>query len=148
MVSDRLADCPFCEIIHGNDPEAEVIAEGTDWVAFLPLHPATLGHVLIVPRAHVRDFWHVDGGTASSLSAAALRVGRALDAELRPDGMNLITSAGAAADQTVFHAHMHLVPRWHSDNMGPLWPSKDLSPRGPDREVARRLRRAAREPGR
>lgn len=114
--------CDFCGIARGEDDSVEIVCEGEAWVAFFPIDPATPGHTLIIPRRHVRDLWEVDDDLAGSLMAAVLRVGRAIQLALRPEGMNLITSAGSAAEQTVFHLHLHLVPRWRQDDFGKIWP--------------------------
>lgn len=123
MGADVTVDCPFCRIIDGSDVDAQVVGEGKGWVAFFPLHPATRGHTLVVPRVHVSDFWQADQRTAADLAVACIEVGRALDAVLTPDGMNLITSAGDVAEQTVFHLHFHIVPRWQDDDVDRIWPS-------------------------
>jgi histidine triad (HIT) family protein len=115
-------DCPFCAITHGRDRSTELVCETDAWVAFFPLDPATPGHTLIVPRDHVSDVWRLDGELAGKLMTAVLRVGEAVGRALEPEGMNLITSAGSAAEQTVFHLHLHIVPRWRSDGFGRIWP--------------------------
>ncbi len=118
-----------------------MVATGDDWVAFFPLAPATTGHTLIVPREHVIDLWHARQSLVYALGWAAVEVGRAVQAALRPDGMNLITSAGSAAEQTVYHLHLHIVPRWHADDFGTIWPEKHLSP-GIDRSLEDKIRQA------
>jgi histidine triad (HIT) family protein len=115
------ASCDFCRIGRSGQ-SAEVVAEGASWVAFFPLNPATPGHTLIVPRVHVEDLWSADHELVADLAQAALDVGHAIGAALHPDGMNLITSAGATAEQTVFHLHLHVVPRWKADGFGHIWP--------------------------
>lgn len=123
--SDLDLACPFCLIANGLDPAADIVCETDQWVAFFPLQPATPGHTLVIPRAHVPDIWSLDVPVASTLMPAVIRVGKAIESALRPDGMNLISSAGSAAEQTVFHAHLHVVPRWKSDPIGPIWPPKE-----------------------
>lgn len=86
-------DCSFCAIVRGEDNTTEVICQGETWVAFFPLNPATPGHTLVVRRAHVSDLWQVEPPLAAELMEAVLRVGHAVDASLKPEGMNLITSA-------------------------------------------------------
>jgi histidine triad (HIT) family protein len=126
-VSAAEPDCEFCHIARGA-ADAEVLAEGETWLAFFPLKPATPGHTLVIPRRHVRDFWEAEAQEAGELAAACLQVGRAVQQALMPQGMNLITSAGTAAEQTVFHLHLHVVPRWASDGFGTIWPPQgDLS---------------------
>src|SRR6185437_3410737 len=100
-MSDYEKGCEFCSIARG-ESDAQVVAEGEGWVAFFPLKPATLGHTLVIPRRHLRDLWAAEPCEAGDLAAASVRVGRAIDRALNPDGMNLITSAGSAAEQTIF----------------------------------------------
>ncbi len=115
--------CPFCAIAAGEDDSVEILCSGPEWVAFFPTDPATPGHTLIIPRRHVRDLFVADGGLLSELMAAVLQVGHAVEEAVAPEGMNLITSAGKAAEQTVFHLHLHLVPRWADDRLD-IWPPK------------------------
>lgn len=115
-------DCAFCAIAQGKDPSAEVVCEDTRWIAFFPLNPATPGHTLVIPRRHVADLWQVDPPLGAELMAAVIRVGRAIDQALKPEGMNLISSAGETAEQTMFHLHLHVVPRWRRDGFDKIWP--------------------------
>ncbi|MGP4013999.1 HIT family protein [Streptomyces sp. 4N124] len=123
MVTDDLDECSFCLIVQGRS-EAEVVFESPDSVAFLPLNPATLGHTLVVPRMHVQDLWDLESEPAKSLMESTLRVAHGLRVALKPQGLNLINSSGFAASQTIFHLHMHLVPRWDGDRVGNIWPPK------------------------
>lgn len=117
-------NCEFCAISRGDDRSVEIVCEGENWVAFFPLDPATPGHTLVIPRNHVADLWEAEPALATDLMAAVIRVGRASNVSLKPEGMNLITSAGSAAEQTVFHLHLHVVPRWRRDGFGKIWPPK------------------------
>jgi histidine triad (HIT) family protein len=146
-VTDKAADpdgCAFCAIARGEDPAAEVICEGEAWVAFFPLKPATPGHTLVIPRRHVPDFLSADPPLAAELAVAVVHVGRAIEAALTPPGMNVITSSGLEAEQTVFHWHVHLLPRYLDDGFDPIWPPKgefkDLDLEG----VADRIREVCR----
>lgn len=132
--------CSFCEIVAGRAP-ARIVHESPHTLAFLPLNPATPGHTLVVPRQHVRDLWQLTPEVAHPVLDSVLLVARGIRATLSPEGLNLINSAGAAASQTVFHLHMHLVPRWTSDDMGSLWPT----PREADAEEQDRLATALTE---
>ena len=136
------ASCDFCAIGRGEDPSVEVVCEGTDWVAFFPLHPATPGHTLIIPRRHVPDLWQTEPPLGAELMIAAIRVGNAIDTALAPEGMNLITSAGQIAEQTVFHLHLHVVPRWRRDGFGDIWPPAGRYEDADLRDVADRIRGA------
>lgn len=115
--------CDFCEIVAKDEP-ARVVLRTKDVVAFFPTHPATLGHTLVIPTSHLADIWELDESTATRLSLAALKVARAIRCGLRPDGLNIIQSNGSAATQSVFHLHVHVVPRWVDDAMGPIWPAE------------------------
>jgi len=106
--------CPFCEIIAGRAP-ATVVREWDDAFAIVPLGPVTDGHVLVIPKEHVSDFADDPVATATATYRAA-----ELAAETdRP--MNLITSRGAAATQSVFHLHLHLVPRAENNGLALPW---------------------------
>jgi histidine triad (HIT) family protein len=116
------ADCAFCDIACGRDQTVDVVCEDQDWIAFFPLNPATPGHTLVIPRKHVENLWQVKPPLSNELMTAVIRVGHAIDRALKPEGMNLITSAGQTAEQTVFHLHLHVVPRWRRDGFGRIWP--------------------------
>lgn len=127
--------CAFCELV-ADPSKARVIHADAHTLAFFPLAPATRGHTLVVPKAHSADLWAMDEEVAQRLFRTVLLVGEALRAVLRPDGMNVINSAGAAATQTVFHTHVHLVPRCPGDTMGPIWPPKGAGFRDEDDAAA------------
>lgn len=149
MMAAGLTDpeCAFCAIALGNDRSAEVVCEDKDWVAFFPLNPATPGHTLVIPRRHVADLWQVDPPLGAELMAAVIRVGHAIDQALKPEGMNLISSAGETAEQTVFHLHLHVVPRWRKDGFGKIWPVGDRYEDANLAGFADRIRDACRQVG-
>jgi histidine triad (HIT) family protein len=125
--NDQLG-CPFCRIVRGEDPGAREVFRNEHVVAFLPLEPATPGHTLVVPRGHVPDLWSLDGDVAAHLARATLRLSEAVRRATDPEGLNIIQSNGKAATQTVFHLHVHIVPRWTGDRMGPIWPAAGRAP--------------------
>lgn len=131
--------CAFCAIVAGTT-SADRVYETEETLAFLPLAPATMGHTLIVPKAHVSDLWHVDMGTLTPIMEAALKVADALKKAFNPDGLNLINSTGVAATQTVFHIHFHLVPRWNGDRMADFWPSNEGLPAGERARIAEEIK--------
>lgn len=133
--------CEFCAIAQGDDPSIELICEGNDWLAFFPLKPATPGHTLVIPRQHVTDLWDAEPAMGSELMGAVIKVGQAIEAALRPEGMNLISSAGSVAEQTIFHLHLHLVPRWHRDGFDRIWPPSKSYEDPTLSDVADRIRR-------
>jgi diadenosine tetraphosphate (Ap4A) HIT family hydrolase len=134
--------CDFCAIARGEDRSVEVVCEEESWIAFFPLDPATPGHTLVIPRQHVVDLWEVEPPLGADLMAAVIRVGCAIGASLKPEGMNLITSAGKVAEQTVFHLHFHVVPRWQRDGFGQIWPVEGKFEDADLEDVADRIREA------
>ena len=115
--------CPFCAIVGSRAP-ARIIFESRTALAFFPTSPATIGHTLLIPKRHIRDLWELETPEGEDLIAHLLPLARALRTALEPHGFNIINSAGVAATQSVFHFHIHLVPRWDNDGFGPLWPEK------------------------
>ena len=116
------AECPFCEIVRREEPDAREIFRDDEVVAFFPLEPATLGHTLVIPREHVPDIWHVSEHVAAHLARATVRVAKVMRTALQPEGLNVIQSNGEVATQTVCHLHVHIVPRWSDDALGRIWP--------------------------
>lgn len=136
-----LEDCEFCKIVARKEP-AEVVYEATDVLAFFPLHPAALGHTLVIPKQHVRDIWELDKNLACTVIQSVVDVSHCLRSALHPDGLNVISSAGQAASQTIFHMHIHLVPRWDGDHIGDIWPPREPWAEEVAAEVAVRVRTA------
>jgi histidine triad (HIT) family protein len=111
-------DCIFCKIIAGELPSTK-IDEDEHTIAFMDINPATRGHALVIPRNHSRDLLEIADDDLAATAAAAQRLARRVKDKLAPDGVNLINSCGAAAWQTVFHFHVHVIPRYADD------PSRD-----------------------
>lgn len=130
--------CVFCSIVERTAP-AIIIFEDEHTLAFPPTRPAALGHTLIVPKRHIRDFWDGSPGEVSKVAATASIVGTAVRRAVRPDGMNLVSSAGAAATQSVFHLHLHVVPRWENDAVGAFWPTRAPRTAATREEIAERI---------
>lgn len=107
--------CPFCEIVASRAP-ATIVREWPDALAILPLRPVVEGHTLVISRAHVTDFVVDPVVTATTANRAA-----ELASDYPAGSMNLITSRGRAATQTVFHLHLHLVPRAERDGLLLPW---------------------------
>jgi diadenosine tetraphosphate (Ap4A) HIT family hydrolase len=118
------AACSFCRIAAAERPDVIVVGEGQDWLAFFPKRPAALGHTLVVPRQHILDFWQLPTDSISGLLGAAQEVGEAIRLATEAEGLNLITSSGSAAEQTVPHLHLHVLPRWKGDGIT-IWPERD-----------------------
>ena len=113
-------DCLFCKIVAGEIP-ATIIASDERTVSFMDINPATRGHALVVPRAHSRDLLEIDPADLAAVAAAGQRLARTAKATLEADGINLINSCGADAWQTVFHFHLHVIPRYEGDPLRLPW---------------------------
>lgn len=147
MTSSRSgeADCPFCAIAQGRAP-ARIVWRSDSCLAFLPDVPAVLGHTLVIPTRHVSDIWAVDSRLRLELAEATGRVAEAVAVALGTRELNLIQSNGASAGQTVFHLHVHVVPRRPGDRIPEMWPpDADWSPNTLD-EVVVSLRTAIANP--
>jgi diadenosine tetraphosphate (Ap4A) HIT family hydrolase len=109
------AACVFCRIVDGRE-KASFVAQGTDAVAFMDVHPINEGHTLVVARKHAATIGEVDEVAAVAMWSLARRVARALrDSGLRCEGINFFLADGAGGGQEVFHSHLHVVPRWPGD---------------------------------
>jgi histidine triad (HIT) family protein len=113
-------DCIFCKIIARELP-GQIVGEDERTVAFMDINPATRGHLLVVPRRHARDLLEIDSEDLGAVAAAAQRMARLVHDRLGADGVNLINSCGAPAWQTVFHFHMHVIPRYVDDPLRLPW---------------------------
>ena len=107
-------DCLFCKIVAGDVPATRV-HEDERTVAFMDINPATRGHLLVVPRAHARDLLEVDPEDLSACALAAKELAARISERLGADGVNLLNACGSAAWQTVFHFHVHVIPRYVGD---------------------------------
>lgn len=134
--------CAFCAIARGEDESVEIVCEDDSWIAFFPLEPATPGHTLVISRTHVSDLWAAPVPLLAELMTGVVRVGEAINSAINPEGMNLITSAGKAAEQTIFHVHLHVVPRWTQDGFGRIWPIQGSKYENADLENVAELIRA------
>jgi histidine triad (HIT) family protein len=119
-------DCLFCGIVAGEVP-AQIIDSDEHTVAFMDINPATRGHSLVIPKRHATDLTDVPDEDLHQTMAAAQRLARKIDAALGPDGFNLLNSCRPAAWQTIFHFHVHVIPRYHDDPLKLPW-----VPRGAD----------------
>jgi histidine triad (HIT) family protein len=113
-------DCIFCKIVAGELPAA-IVDEDEHTIAFMDINPATRGHALVVPRVHASDLLSIDRQELAAVSAAAQRLSARAMARLKADGVNLLNSCGAAAWQTVFHFHLHVIPRYQGDPLRLPW---------------------------
>jgi histidine triad (HIT) family protein len=113
-------DCIFCKIVAGELP-AQIVAEDERTVTFMDISPATRGHALVVPRRHARDLLEIEAEDLQATILAARRLARRVHERLGADGVNLLNSRGEAAWQTVFHFHLHVIPRYAGDPLRLPW---------------------------
>jgi histidine triad (HIT) family protein len=113
-------ECIFCKIVAGELP-ATIVDEDERTIAFMDIAPATRGHALVIPRSHAPDILSVDSEDLSAVAVAAQRLTARAKERLRADGVNLLNSCGAAAWQTVFHFHVHVIPRYDGDPLRLPW---------------------------
>lgn len=113
-------DCIFCKIVARELP-ATIVDEDQLTVSFMDINPATRGHALVVPRRHARDLLSVEHDDLCATAAAAQRLAARISERLGADGVNLLNSCGAAAWQTVFHFHIHVIPRYAADPLRLPW---------------------------
>jgi histidine triad (HIT) family protein len=113
-------DCIFCKILTGELP-ATIVDEDEYTIAFMDINPATRGHALVVPRLHTPDLLSIQPRELAATVGAAQRLATRAKERLKADGINVINSCGAAAWQTVFHFHLHVIPRYQGDAMRLPW---------------------------
>lgn len=132
--------CIFCAIVAQQLPST-VVAASEQALAIMDINPANDGHVLVLPKTHSMDLLELEPEVGTDMMRLCLRVARAIQASLQPDGLNLIQASGAAAGQEVFHTHFHLLPRWHGDGALQWW---EMRPGNADhiQQVAARIRAA------
>ena len=132
------SDCLFCGIVAGDVP-AQIVDSDEHTVAFMDINPATTGHALVVPRRHSTDLMDVPDDDLERTMAAARRLTRRMDETLEPDGYNILNACRPAARQTIFHYHLHVIPRYEDDPLKLPW-----IPRGAEADeiaaVAERIR--------
>ncbi|QCK61302.1 HIT family protein [Streptococcus pyogenes] len=110
-----MENCIFCSIIQGDIPSSKVY-EDEQVLAFLDISQTTKGHTLVIPKQHVRNLLEMTAETASHLFARIPKITRAIQSATGATAMNIINNNEALAGQTVFHAHVHLVPRYNKED--------------------------------
>jgi histidine triad (HIT) family protein len=113
-------DCLFCKIVAGEIPGTKV-DEDERTVAFMDINPATRGHLLVVPREHSKNLLEMPEDDLDAVMRSAQRMARRVTERLGADGVNLLNSCGSAGWQTVFHFHVHVIPRYEGDPLKLPW---------------------------
>jgi histidine triad (HIT) family protein len=125
-----MSDCIFCKIVNGDIPSSKIF-ENEHVMAFLDISQITKGHTLIIPKVHNENIYDLSAEAARNIFEVVPQLANAIKEQFNPVGMNIITNTGEQAGQTVFHYHMHLIPRYGSgDGFGAVWKShqSDYSP--------------------
>mgnify|MGYP002508974895 FL=1 len=122
----RDANCVFCKILDGVIPSVKLY-EDEEFVIILDIGPAAFGHALIIPKDHYANLYEMPEELLGKVMSLAKVWGEKLVKALKADGLNLVQNNGLAAGQTVFHYHLHLIPRYEGDSVGELWTPGSLS---------------------
>lgn len=113
-------DCIFCKIVAGEIPSFKLY-EDEHTLAFMDINPANRGHALTIPKAHTPNLFEAPDEILASAVATARKVAKAVQKTVNPDGINLVQANGPGAAQSVFHLHLHVVPRFTDDNLKLNW---------------------------
>jgi histidine triad (HIT) family protein len=119
-----MSQCVFCRIVAKEIP-ATVVHEDEHTLAFMDLGQVNPGHVLVALKKHAENIFALEEAQAAAMFRASAKVARAIRGAFEPQGLSVYQANGAAAGQTVFHVHIHLVPRYEGDGMALTWPVKN-----------------------
>lgn len=119
-------NCIFCKLANGDIPTA-TLYEDEDFRVILDANPASKGHALILPKEHYADLYELDDEIAAKVMVLAKKMVTKLRGVLGCDGYNIVQNNGECAGQTVFHYHLHLIPRYEGDNVGIGWKLNELT---------------------
>lgn len=120
-------DCIFCKIAGGEIP-SYTLYEDSDFRVILDISPASNGHTIIIPKEHAQNVYELSEELASKVFVIAKKTAEVLSRALQCDGMNILQNNGETAGQTVFHFHMHVIPRYKTDRVTINWTHEDGSP--------------------
>ncbi len=118
------SNCVFCKITKKKIP-SKILYEDDDFQVILDGAPATKGHAILITKKHFKNLFEMDYETAGRLFPVVLKVGKVMKKELKCSGFNLVQNNGKDAGQTVFHFHLHLIPRNENDGVDFRWESKE-----------------------
>jgi histidine triad (HIT) family protein len=135
-----MSDCVFCRIVAKQIP-ATVVHEDADTLAFMDIGQVNPGHVLVALKAHAENIFALEEAQAAAVFRTVARVARGIRAAFAPQGLSVYQANGKPAGQTVFHFHIHLVPRHDGDGMNLTWPVKN-PPREKLEDYAAKIRAA------
>ena len=115
-----MSDCIFCKIANG-EFDSFTVYEDNDFRGIMDISPASKGHVIILPKKHAADIYELEEEIASKIYVVAKKIAVAVKEVTGCDGVNVLQNNGEAAGQTVFHLHMHVIPRWNNDSIKITW---------------------------
>ena len=133
-----MENCIFCKIANGEIPAA-TLYEDEDFRVILDLGPASKGHALILPKAHAANIYEISDDMAAKAMILAKKMATKMTEALKCDGFNIVQNNGEPAGQTVFHFHMHLIPRYKGDGVGLTWTPGELNDEVRD-EILKKVR--------
>jgi histidine triad (HIT) family protein len=116
-------DCIFCKIVAGRMPCFKLL-EDDDTLAFMDIYPANDGHCLVIAKDHYPTVFEISNDAFAAVSRSVARVARAVNQAVSPDGLNLVQANGPAAQQSVAHFHVHVLPRRRGDELKLNWSPK------------------------
>ena len=127
MSENAQENCIFCKIVAGELPSSKVY-EDDKLFAFMNLQQKNPGHTLIVPKDHHRNIYDINEDTAAEVGRLSVRMAKAIKAAFNPDGMNVLQNSEPAAMQSVFHYHLHVIPRYTGDDLFAIFRAPAASP--------------------
>lgn len=133
-----MENCVFCKIVREEIP-AKKIHENKDVLAFLDINPIAKGHILLIPKKHFESIFDIDESYLKEIISVAKEISASLKNKLGADGVNILHASGKEAQQSVFHFHIHLVPRYKNDKLD-TWPKSNYRELNFD-EITRKIRR-------
>jgi histidine triad (HIT) family protein len=123
----RDPDCIFCKVVAGEIP-GEIVDSDDRTVTVMDINPATRGHVVVIPREHAEDLLTVSDEDLDATMAAVRRITARMRETLDPDGFNVLNNMGRAAWQSIFHFHVHVIPRYRDDPLQLPWLPEPADP--------------------
>jgi len=133
-----MEDCIFCKIIRKELP-TDIIYEDEYTLAFLDINPVNPGHTLVIPKNHIKNIFDVNSEDFSNVMETTRKISKAIKEGVNADGLNIGLSNERAANQAVFHLHVHIMPRFNNDGLK-MFPAKDYK-KGEAKETAEKIRR-------
>jgi len=130
--------CIFCKIVKKELP-SDIVSETDTTLAFVDLHPNNFGHCLVIPKAHHEDIYTMSDELAVKVFTEAKRIALATKSAVHADGVNIYMNNGEASGQAVFHAHVHVIPRFYSDNLK-TFPTKAYEYDGHKKEIGEKIK--------